>query len=840
MNLLLALVLVAIFPSAGTAQVALDDAPDALPIVQLASNARHTQRNETTARRAHRARDKRVIRGREVRVEDRAGSCDLVVDGDGHLRLENCWLRLRGNLFLKDRGILELVDCRVQVENTRPREFGYWWEGGELRTRRCLIGGVRAASGLGQIAVFQLNRGRWIAKDTTVQYSGGILLGEGREGFAKDPFLRGGTLIANGLHQGRIPDALILSGTGDAILRNSTFSVHLFVYAGARTATSKLDFTTDRPLTSRVYGDKRLYESMPISGTPINRDLPGLPYRLEVANTRVPFWFLSIFEVRTGGPVSTFELENTSGLTVGVHAENLKGRPRPTGRWQNDPSAPELPAVEVSGQHEIPPACGVQIGNANLIAPARSSARVSSWSFYLRGLQTDFAARGPTKLAEIVMLEGRLRFEGRDAYDARLAANTINLHRDARLELRNVSLGPLTVGTGVQGSLLMHGVSSCSIDGALIDDMRFESRPVPYCCRYRGVNATKLDVRNFIVRSRQPIVRANGSSQFRLQRSTPSQAFDLSNLDFDRGIDQGKPAHWSSAQLTASTSSDRRPWTSSQRSLRVRSTSAIAWLSKRVPFEAGCEVQISAWVKPLRNPAGARLQLRARGARAGAQRVDVDLRGSEWRKVRLPAFRTAAREIIDFGFDFAGAGIEALLDDVEVRVTSWWDDDNFLNLDFERGTVRGFGFAPTFHRCPDYWQVWDCDASVETRDLRPGARSGSKAIRCRARTTGVQLYKVWRRLAPGTKLRVTGYMKVVPNTARREAIKVHVGEDSTWWNDRVGNNKLFYAHDGGNWTRFQVDYQVPARPQSTRLAIVGGSRGGDEVLVDDVRVEILP
>lgn len=819
------------------AQLALDEDPAALPLLQLASTGSHTQRNSKVVRTAHVVRDRRVIRQKQVLVENRGGRCDLVVDRSGYLRLENCFLRLRGDLFLKDHGVLELVDCRVQVENTRPREFGYWWEGGELRTRRCLIGGMRGASGLGQIAVFQLNRGRWLLHDTTVQYSGGILLGEGREGHSKDPFLRGGSLIADGLYQGLGPDAVVVSGHGDVTIRNSSFNVHLFVYADSgRASNSKLDFTTDRVITSAVYGDRAVQDTMPLTRTPITRDLPGAPYRLEITNSRVPFWFLSVVEIANSGPVARFEIENTTGLLIGLHGENLRGRPVRTGRWSTDPNAPELPVMELAGSHEIPPASGVRIGNAEIAAPPNAAARVANWSFYLRGLQTDFAIRGPTKIAELALLEGKLTIEGREAYDARVAANTINMHRDSELVMRNVSLGEFSHAAGIQGSVLLHGKSRCTIDGALIQGMRFESQPEPFCCRYEGVNASTLTIRNFITRGAM-IERRTGASRFDVARSTAQQDFDLANLDFDLGVVSAQPSHWSSVGITASTSTDRRPWTSSQRSLHIKTATSPAWMSKRVRLVEGTDVEITAWVKPIRVDASSRVALRARGVGSGTASVLVDLGGSGWREVRLRALRIATDEIVDLGFDFAG-NCEVLVDDVEVHVTSWWEDDNFVNLDFDAGIVRGFRDAPLFHRFPDYWQVWDCDAEVESVDLRPGARSGSKAIRLRVRTQGGQLYKVWRRLAPGTRMRIRGYVKIKPKILGRASLNMHVGDNADWWNDKIGNNKSYYIHDARAWTQFQFDYSVPANRPVTRLAITGGSPG-DEILVDDVDVEFL-
>ncbi len=820
------------FASPVFAQVALDEAPDALPVTTLYATATHQRRNTTTSKNAHAVRDRRVISDRQVVVSN----CDLLVDGDGHLRLERCWLRVQGDVFLKDRGVLELVDCRVQVENSFPRQFNYWFEGGELRTTRCLIGGVSDAAGNAQITTFQLHRGHWQLVDTTIQYSGGILLGEGRSGQSRDPFLRGGSLHADGIHQGAVADAIVPSGYADVILRNSTFNLRLALYADGKTPSrNTIDFITNRTIASVVYGDAALVDSMPLTRKRVTHDIKELPYRLEIENSVVPFWFVGIYGISSSGAATTFVFQDAQGLNVGLHAKDLRGRPLAIGPWsQYTNDIPQLPAVQPSGHHEMPPGCGVRIGNVDIVAPATRATRISGWSLYLEGTATDFSIEGPTHLAEIVMLEGKLAISGREAYDARIAANTIELHRDAVLALSNVSIGRFDLNVAAQPYMQLEGRASCTIDTALIEGLRVRSSAERFCCREQGVNATTFLIRNFIERDRPLDAVATGQSVFTVQRATATQDFDLTNANMDSAAVGGQAASWKSSGVGAQQSSDKRPWSSSVACNELTTTANTATMSKTLRVAAGSFVAVRAWIKPITVPSGAGLRLRITGTASGTTFVDVPLDGSEWRQSIATPHRVSPQDTsIEVALVFTGASLRVRVDDVEIRPTSWADIDTVTNADFDEASVLGFGFPPLQLRHPAFWSVWNGNASYESSLVRPGARAGSKALRFSVTAGEGQISKLFRDLAEGTLVRVTGWMRVV--ASQRQALKVHIGDERQWWDTSFGNNQLFYVYDAAAWTQFTVDYRVPIGSRATRIAVTGASPGAD-ILIDDLQV----
>ena len=810
--------------------------PASLQVVTLTSNATHSQRNRTNLKNAHAVRNRQTITDSQVVISN----CDLLVDGDGHLRLERCWLRVQGDVFLKDRGILELVDCRVELQNTFPKQFNFWWEGGELRTTRCLVGGRAFPAGSPQVCTFELHRGHWSAFDTTVQYSGGIQVGLGRLGYGQDPFLRGGSLHADGLQQGATADAVIASGYGDIVLKNSTFNLNVSLYADSgQTTQSAFDFTTMQPIASVVYGDRNRIDSLPLTRPPVTRDVPGLPYRLELQNTIVPFWFVGIYGVVTGGPRTTFEFQDPTGLLVGIHARDLQGSPSAIGPWANYTTRiPQLPCTQSAGADEIPPGCGVRIGNLDIVAPANRPTRISGWSFYLEGQQTNVSVQGPTRIAEIFMLEGQMSVTGSEAYDARIDANVVSLHRDASLTLHDVAIGQFDSTVSVQRYIELQGISSCTISKALIQGLRIRTRPEVYCCLHQGVEAATLQLSDFIERDAPLDAVATGLSTFTIQRATPAQNFDLTNVDMDTVPVGGTPSHWASQNLSATTSNDTRPQTTTLASNELQTLASSATMTKSVAVSPGSYVAARAWIKPIAAPPNATLQFQVSGSASGTTSFDVPLTApttnNGWIQVILPPHRVAALDgPIDVALAFTGSGVTVRVDDLDVRPTSWWDRNTLTNLDFDEYELVGYSFPPTEYRYPAFWSTWNGNATFDATDTRPGAAPGSKSVRLGVVAGEGQLFKVLDDLAPNTTIVVTGWIKVASPT--QQAIKVHVGDEARWWDVNYGNNAMFYANYPQGWTPFTVNYLVPANGSKTRICITGAAPGCD-ILVDDVEV----
>jgi len=578
---------------------------------------------------------------------------------------------------------------------------------------------------------------------------------------------------------------------------------------------------------------------MPLTRAAVTYDMPGSPYRLELVNTVVPFWFVGIYGVVTSAPRAIFEFQDPSGLIVGIHADDLQGSPAAIGPWSTYTTRiPTLPSVGPGGADEIPPGCGVRIGNVDIVAPANRPTRITSWSFYLRGSNTAVSVQGPTRIAEISMVEGQLSITGSEAYDARISANTINLHRDAALSLTNVSIGQFEETGLFQRYLELQGVASCTIHRALVNGLRVRSGPEEFWGPHQGIEATTFQITDFVEHSDPLDAVATGQSTFSVQRATPTQSFDLGNADMDSPPAGTAPSHWASSNLSAASSTDTRPATSTGACNELLSLGANATMSKSLPVAPGCSLEVRAWIKPLQVPGNSSLQLRVVGSHSGTTAANVPLTtpstNNGWRQIILPAHHVDALDgPIDVEFAFAGNGLRVRIDDVQIRPTSWWDRESLANLDFDASDTVGFLFPPTEYRHPAFWWVWNGNAALESTLVRPGAAAGSRGLRLAVENAEGQIYKVIPDVAAGTTIHVTGWMRVV--AAQREALKVHVGDDVRWWDPNFGTNQMFYVHDARIWTQFVVDYTVPSTTSKTRIAVTGAAPGVD-ILVDDVEV----
>ena len=148
------------------------------------------------------------------------------IDGDVRIRELTEWkdahYRIRGNLILEKDGVLIVDRATIELMNSYSREFNYLWQGGTLISRDSVLGGTERDGMICQTN-FMLADGEWYATDTTIRYCYGIMFDESGKHVGK---LRAVRLI-----QGFNPDTVIMTGQGDAIVKDSTYMVSLFVPA---------------------------------------------------------------------------------------------------------------------------------------------------------------------------------------------------------------------------------------------------------------------------------------------------------------------------------------------------------------------------------------------------------------------------------------------------------------------------------------------------------------------------------------------------------------------------------------------------------------------------------
>lgn len=777
-------------------------------------------------------------------VEDANGQAvDLVVTAGGSLSVANANVRVVGNVFLEAGGTLRAVDSNLTLFNRRnPREFNFYWRGGHLDTRRCTVGGRR---NLRFNSNFYLENGLWTARDTVVHTSGGILVGE----IQAPPERQGGTLLADGLFPGETPDFIHLNGRCNVEMSNSAFGVSIRLFdPGPTTSAIRLDVTDDL-IPHRVMGDPAVHAG-------VDEPIPGSPWRLAIDNSTVTRWALQFFEMGPNDNPRSYELVGAGRFAVGMHAEDLQGSPILHGPWRNHYPGPRplpsLPTASAPGYHGIPPGCGVSVGPITLQSPGGSAGSwswISAWNLYLTGPATDYHVLGPAYIAEIQVGEGTLLLEGQDAYDTGTLAGTIRAYETGRFTARNAVVGSPPFKQG-EAAAVGHG--RIELERVKLRKLLLRTGPQRLAGPDEGVDQGSIVLRDFVASTdpEEPLTIATEpgrTASVQVVRSTPDQGDDLSNLDFDAPLRaNGLPGHWLGNGVQGTVATDTRPptqYSSGARSFLYRSAGGQGGIWKRLPLPAGALVELRGYVKPIRLPNPAQLTIAVRGENSGSSLAAQTWSVGSWTAFHVPAFRVQPNDgFAELRVAHSGvtSPIEVLLDDFQVRIPTFDEDDNLVNLDFEEPEIRDLGVYPNLFAPPDYWDVVNGRTTIETLDLAPRT-SGQRAVRLEVVGDRGTIRKRLRFPDEGRTLTISGWAKGIAGANNPSStFSLFVGEGDEYWRRGWGNNQQQQMTTGSGWTPFSASYQVPAPPfrrEWVTVAISGGANG-DELLVDDVQVTI--
>jgi len=356
------------------------------------------------------------------------------IGGDVHVRgraeWRNAHYQIHGNVYFEQGGDLVLNGCTVELMNNYTRQYEFRWRGGRLESRNSTVGGTKKAGSV-YVSNFELTSGEWIATDTTVRYTAGIVFGEGR-------------LDATRLIQGPNPDSLILADKGRCILRDSVYCVSLHTYAD-KGGKGVFDLPTDKPV-SRVFDAA---------------NVPGASYQLELVNTRVPVWFLFANRISMDGPPMEIELAHCPALIASIMGQNLAG-----------PMPLPCPWPGKRGAGAV-----LKTGNVTWRATGEE-VNIFTWGVYLWGDRTDVQFPAPTNICELMLSEGKALLVGTPGvYDAATPATTIEVGKrnvpdsKAELELRHVQIGHPSKANAIRGQITAHGRSRVAISHARCNDL---------------------------------------------------------------------------------------------------------------------------------------------------------------------------------------------------------------------------------------------------------------------------------------------------------------------------------------------------------------------------------
>lgn len=820
-------------PEAIPAQTAPDADPGALPATPVHRPNGTRVLPDGTQRPALFVRDERFwTPGHRHQIGSPGAPCDLVVEEGGRLRLRDSQIVVHGDVVLGADGRLDLEQCDLWLGNVESREFNVWWEGGHLDTRGVRIGGNPLTR---KISGFYLDHGLWTAQDTTVSLSGGILVGTNNGRYRRDR-RRGGILRADGLYAGDAGDYVHLSGWGDVTLRNSAFGVSIRLYdTGPTNGVSPLDLRSSQRFGSpEVYGDPQVHDGTHRPG--VDHPIPGARWRLELEETTVTIWRVAFHGIGPNGSARTYRLDNAEAISVGLHGEGLSGSPRRIGNWSAYYPAPlpDLPTADAPGHHGIPPGCGLQIGNLTLLSPPDRFSYIVSWGLYLDE-PTTFTVRGPTNVGEIYLWDTTLILEGIEGYQAGLRCLTAQLSGTAHLTIRN---GVVGAQAGLEGDLLATGRSSVLLDSVRTRRVRLRTAAQTRFGPNNGINAGNITVRD-------PWPSVEAGETMTTQR-TGQGVIDVgppvfANADLESGSGPGgAPQNWAvggSGNASIDTSRARPGSPTGSRSARYTATGGTGSLALAADLPPGTRIEAYAWLRASQLPSAGALEagIWTANGPADLRAVTIAANGT-WQLMRLGELVVGANDgAVAIGIRHSGTSgrIDVHIDDVVVKMPSFEDSTNLLNLDFELPRVRQLDSTPFNRAAPDYWGLLN-----GTTELITSSGAQGRAARIHVDGGKATLRKDLDFLAPGTRIRVSGRVRATDVGGGAIPVDLHIGEGNRYWQALPGH-QYQRIQDATSWTPFQLTYQKTSGSTDATAVVIACGDTGVTLDVDDVQIEIL-
>lgn len=736
----------------------------------------------------------------------------VVVQNGGELVLDRSHLRVRGDITIRPGGRITVLDSTLEIDSDFTGQHTLWNEGGLLHTERAVLGGTYDSSSVHQIRFMHL-RGTWLARQTTLQAMG-VVIANGPTGWYGNPAHRGGSIFADGLFAGDFADAIHMCGLGDAVLGHGTMNVGFYYDAAAagQPSAATIDLENAAPL-DLVYGDPAVHEG-------VTHPIPGALCRLQLAHHRSPTWQFFAVNATQSGPLCTLTLRNTEDAIFGIRCDNVAGSPILAGPWSTWYSElPGLPSTQRPGHHPIPPTCSVQIGNVVFRSDVNEWSRILSWGLYFNGTGTNFSVVGPSAIAEVMVWGGQVHLGGARSYDLGLQAGVALLFNGAQLTIDNVALGTHDPSLGLVGLVEANDSSHCTITQSRVAPLRLRTTAPA-----AGISTQQvIGVGNLTTES-------TGGGTIQVTQANAGQNWDLQNLSME-APGAGVP-YWAVNGLGSTLVPDPAPGApgSMSRELVAGPGGGSLQKSLTLPPETYVTVVASTKVTQLSGPAP---QLRVS---QGGNVVTASLgtNTGAWRRTHVPLLTVNGPGPTVVELVCPGAAT-LRLDDVRLRINSWWDNDNLANLDFEGGFRHTQG-APLHARTPDTWwtSLATCDADAVT--IRPGAAAGSRSVRATMPYNYGVFYKDLTFLRPGEQVVVTGWMRGAP-TGIGTGIAAQIG-DGPNWSLPTGNNQQVIQPCDGVWRPFNLTYTVPQNPTTTRLGLSGWSATGSQFWFDDLTVSI--
>lgn len=749
--------------------------------------------------------------------ENRALTGTLTVRAGAELRLVRSVLTVTGNILMEPGSKVTVIDSSLLLATTGTTRYELRNEGGLLHTERAVLGSAVTSGGLFQSLFLHL-RGTWLARQTVVQ-SLVTTVADGRNGWFGNPLHKGGTVVADGLYEGDRTDAIHMSGMGDGVFANGTMNIGLYLdcagSAGPGAAT--IDLQSQVPLAV-VYGD-------PLVHAGVTAPLPAHLCRIELRNHRSPTWQFFATNATMAGPLQTITLQHAADITCNFRGTNLTGSPVLAGPWASYyTELPGLPSTGRPGYHTLPPGCSVQLGNVKFqsgTGPADGN-RIRAWGLYSAGTGTNLTVAGPTLVAELELGSGgQVHLQGTGSFDMGVFANAVRIQQGANLTITNAAIGEFGIGSGAPGLIEARTGSQVTIQDSRAARVFFKT-----------VGAGSAITAQNLYGAGNVLVDTSGGGSVVLGQATPIQDWDLQNLSFESSLVGGAPPFWTASSFVGALVGDPLPGSAGSSALEA-SVTATTLLQKHLVLPPQTTVSLLGGIKVQQAPPAGQLRWQVSQGAQFLSRAAAAAPLGAWQRLTVPLLTVGAGSgPVAVGFAATGGPAQVRLDDVRVQIGSWWDYDNFANLDFEQPCRHG-GHVPTYWQAPDCWRTFQVRCEPDAAIVRPGAPNGSHSVRMQLQAGNGNIGKDLSFLRAGDRLVVNGHARGL-STTPGAYVQALVLDGTT---GVLLQATPILACDG-LWRTWSLNCLMPANPTYVRLLLTCFDAPGSSCWFDDLTVEV--
>lgn len=231
--------------------------------------------------------------------------------------------------------------------------------------------------------------------------------------------------VHDNLNYGPNSDAIIMNNRADVKLTNSEFNINFKLPV---TNGGSVDLWLPVSNPKFVSTNNGIYNGIFDKNNFLK--LPDINFKLELVNTKVPFWWIGLQNINAS-PTATptyIKLNEVPDAVIDIVGENLRGDYA-------------LPGTHLGSENTLPPNTSKCFGNTCL-QTFDNPAGIYAWGLYLWGENTDVNVNGKSYIPEIVLHSGKVKlFDKTNNFECNFPATSGRVAYGGKIYIEGCNVG---------------------------------------------------------------------------------------------------------------------------------------------------------------------------------------------------------------------------------------------------------------------------------------------------------------------------------------------------------------------------------------------------------------